>query len=448
MSLRLQINLLITGLMLAFIAVLLAMQIASARKSVLEEISASNAVATRVFSAFISPADVGSGEMLRAMLQRLGRVRSTEVTLRDARGQVVYQSPPSTYKAGRSAPGWYADLVTPEQMIQQFPLLDGELSVEANASRAVLDGWDDTRRLLMIGLAALLLVQWLVLWRVGRATQPLRRIVQSLESMERGHYHTRLPRLPGKESEAIGSAFNRMAQSIEDNIDARRIAAEAQVHLRQSRELANLVELRMEDERRQIARELHDETSQSVTAIHSLALSLSRRADVDEPTQRVAGIIASAAGHLHDVVHQMIPRLRPLALDNLGLADAIQNQIDEWRLQHPRVRIEATLDELPDALDERVTLAAFRIVQEACSNALRHAGAGRIVLSLRVQAGALCVSVADDGDGLAGDWTTRGGFGVRGMRERAQILGGELNIDNRSPRGTEVSARLPLGAGA
>ncbi|EIT68981.1 hypothetical protein WQQ_25630 [Hydrocarboniphaga effusa AP103] len=444
LSLRLRINLMIAGLMLVFIAVVLATQILATRKSVLEETRASNSVAVRLLSAFISPDDVQSNEVLRATLQRLGRVRSTEIVLRDALGQVVYSSPPSTYKAGRSAPRWYARLVSPAPIEEGFILRDGALSLQSNASRAVLDGWDDTKRLLLLGLASLLLVQPLVLWLVGRATQPLREIVVGLESMERGAYHTRLPKLPSKESDTIGQAFNRMAQAIEDNIDARREAAEATVNLRRSRELANLVELRMEDERRQIARELHDETSQSVTAIHSLALSLSRRELLDEEARRVAGTIAAAAGHLHGVVHEMIPRLRPLALDNLGLADAVQNQIDDWRMQHEGLRIEGCVEDLPEELDERVTLAAFRLFQEACSNALRHAQASHIDVRMATDGDSLVVQVRDDGIGLPDDWRSSRGYGLRGMRERVQTLGGELAIERRHPRGTRVSARLPL----
>ena len=444
LSLRLRINLMIAALMLVFIALVLATQILATRKSVLEEIRASNSVATRLLSAFISPDDVPSNEMLQATLQRLGRVRSTEITLSDANGNIVYASPPSTYKAGRSAPGWYARLVSPEPMEEGFMLSDGALSLHSNASRAVLDGWDDTKQLLLIGLGALLLVQPLVLWLVGLATRPLRQIVVGLESMQRGAYHTRLPKLPSKESDTIGQAFNRMAQAIEDNIDARREAAEATVSLRRSRELANLVELRMEDERRQIARELHDETSQSVTAIHSLALSLSRREALDEDTRRVASTIADAAGHLHGVVHEMIPRLRPLALDNLGLADAVQNQIDDWRMQHEGLHIEGRIDGLPDELDERVTLAAFRLFQEACSNALRHARASRIDVLMTTENDELIVSVHDDGIGLPDDWRGSSGYGLRGMRERVQTLGGELSIERRTPRGSSVSARLPL----
>jgi len=112
---------------------------------------------------------------------------------------------------------------------------------------------------------------------VRRSTQPFRVIEDGLVDVERGAFHTRLPSLAGAEAGKIALAFNRMAGAIEDNLNARAEAADARRRLEQSRELADVVQARIEDERAHIARELHDETGQSVTAIRSLALSLARR---------------------------------------------------------------------------------------------------------------------------------------------------------------------------
>lgn len=448
MSLRLRINLMIAALIAAFTVTMLISQVLTTRQSVLEEVTASHTVATRLFSAFIvsAPIRVADDQQMKAFLEQLGRLRSTELTFRNSAGEVVYQSPPSVYKAGRDAPRWFARLVGPPVMHEHFSIGGGELSVVSNASRAIVDGWDDAVRLLLVGLAALLLLQPSVLWLVGRATRPLRQIVLGLESMERGAYHTRLPALPSAESATIGQAFNRMAHAIEDNLYARQETAAAQDHLRQSRELARLVELRLENERRQIAQELHDETSQSVTAIRSLALSLIRRGG-DEQTAQIAKALAEAASQLHADVHELIPRLRPLALDNLGLADALVNQVDEWRTQHPQTRFSLQLGELPTELGQGMTLAAFRVLQEACVNALRHAQAQHIVLSLKAEDAHLNLLVLDDGVGIAEDWKQRRdrGFGIRGMVERIDALGGELLIERVKPHGTLLRAWLPLG---
>jgi two-component system sensor histidine kinase UhpB len=263
--------------------------------------------------------------------------------------------------------------------------------------------------------------------------------------MQAGAYDTRLPDFVTSEASAIARAFNQMAQSIQDNVGARREALEANIRLEQSRELALTIQNRVEEERRQIARELHDETGQSVTAIRSLALSLVQRlGDADPQARDSAQLIADTAAQLYAAMHDLIPRLRPLALDNLGLAEALEEQVSEWRRQHPDVEFALALGALPENLGESYALAAFRIVQEAATNALRHARGKHIWIDARADAGTLMLEIRDDGAGMPAEWQKPGHFGIRGMRERARTLGGEVRVENLSGRGVRVAATLPL----
>ena len=445
MSLRLQINLLLAGVIIVFTLVVLTFQVIDTRRSVREETEAANRVATQLLGYFVNTYAKTSQPIVLESLERLGRVRSTEIMLRDDAGSEVYHSPPSPYKAGRNAPAWYAALVSPPPMKSELRFYDSVLTIEANASRAVLDGWDDTVILLEFGVFALVLGNVLVFWLVRRATQPFRAIERGLEDVERGAFHTRLPPLTGAEAGKIARAFNRMAAAVEENLNARAEATDAKRHLEQSRELADVVQARIEDERRQIARELHDETGQSVTAIRSLALSLARReTGGDETTRQTAQLIADTAGKLYGAMHDLIPRLRPLTLDSLELADAVSERIDEWRRMHPEIAFSLDLGALPQDLGESYTLAMYRILQEAVTNALRHANAQRIGIRIGGDADALSLEVTDDGRGLPPDWQRRGHFGVRGMRERARALGGSLDIENRAEGGTRVHLTLPL----
>jgi len=281
-----------------------------------------------------------------------------------------------------------------------------------------------------------------VFWLVRRSTQPFRVIEDGLVDVERGAFHTRLPSLAGAEAGKIALAFNRMAGAIEDNFNARADAADARRKLEQSRELAEVVQARIEDERAHIARELHDETGQSLTAIRSLALSLARR-DGDATTRETSTLIADTAAKLYAAMHALIPRLRPLTLDNLDLAEAARERVGEWRQAHPEIAFSLDVGTLPGDLGESYTLAAYRILQEAVTNALRHASANRIAIRIDSDENALLLDVADDGRGLALDSHRRGHFGVRGMQERARALGGEVSIENREEGGTRVRARLP-----
>ncbi|HJT98726.1 MAG TPA: sensor histidine kinase [Rhodanobacteraceae bacterium] len=443
MSLRLRINLLVAAVIVVFTAVVLAFQLIDTRRSVREETEAANIVATHLLGFFVNTYAKTSTPIVLESLERLGRVRSTEIALRDDAGREIYRSPPSPYKSGRNAPEWYAALVAPEPMRSELRFLDSTLSIEANASRAVLDGWDDTVTLLEFGIGVLVVGNLLVFWLVRGATEPFRTIERGLADVERGAFHTRLPPLPGAEAGSIALAFNRMAAAIEDNLTARAEAADARLRLEQSRELASIVQARIEDERAEIARELHDETGQSLTAIRSLAFSLARRETGDATVRETSTLIADTAAKLYAAMHALIPRLRPLTLDSLELADAARERVDEWRRMHPGIAFSLQLDTLPADLGESYTLTAYRILQEAVTNALRHASPRRIEIRIASDEDALTIEVADDGRGLPDDWQRRGQFGLRGMQERARALDGEFTIANRDEGGTRVAARLP-----
>ncbi len=447
MSLRLKLNLLIALVIITFTSTMLTMELMGTRSAVGEEIEAANRVATQLLTRVtLIYADTGAPALVDFLI-RLGRVRATEIRLFGSDQSLLYTSPPSQYKAGREAPEWYSRLILPKRPRQEITLSDGAtLVVEADASRAILDGWDDAMTLLMAGSIAMLLGNGLVFWLVGRATRPFATILRGLEHMRAGDYHTRLPALPGREAGSMAQAFNRMAQSIEDNMNARQEALEARSHLEENRELTQFIQSRIEEERRDIARELHDEMGQAVTAIKSMGLSIVRRDDrTDARSAEAARLIVDTADHLYDVMHSIIPRLRPLALDNLGLADALEDLVAGWQRHHPDMQFELSMAGLPDSPGDSLKLAAYRIVQEAVTNALKHAGAQKIVVSLHGSEQWLDLAVEDDGAGLADGWAQkRGHHGVRGMRERAQALGGELDLAAREGGGTRVAARLPL----
>ena len=443
MSLRLQINLLLAGVIVVFTLTVLAFQIIDTRRSVREETEAANRVATHLLGFFVNTYAQTSTPIVLESLERLGRVRSSEIRLIDDNGREVYHSPPSPYKPGRNAPGWYSALVSPETMKSELRFYDSTLTIEANPSRAVLDGWDDTMTLLGFGALVFVIGNVLVFWLVRRSTQPFRVIEDGLVDVERGAFHTRLPSLAGAEAGKIALAFNRMAGAIEDNLNARAEAADARRRLEQSRELADVLQSRIEDERAHIARELHDETGQNLTAIRSLALSLARR-EGDDATRQTAQLIADTAAKLYAAMHELIPRLRPLTLDSFELAEAVTERVAEWRRLHPEIAFSLELGTLPADLGESYTLAAYRILQEAVTNALRHASASVLAIRIGSEDDALTLDVADDGRGLPQDWQRRGHFGVRGMHERARALGGEVTIENRDEGGTRVHARLPL----
>lgn len=444
MRLRTHINLIVACFSAVFIALMLTLEIGRARSAISEEIRAANVVATQLLSRVAKTYERDGPLPVLLFLKHLGRVRANEITLHGSQGELLYRSPAATYKAGREAPNWFARLLLPDVAPQSFLLGDGaRLEVEANPSRAVLDAWDDFLQLLAIGGVAFVLLNVLIFWLLRRTLAPLPTIASGLRRIEQGDLSHRLPRMPDQETQSIGSAFNRMAEAVEQKWQAERAANEARASLAHNRELAQLVEQRLEEERRAIARELHDEFAQSVTAIRSLAVAIAGRTQDDPHSLQAAQTIAREAATLYDSMHSLIPRLAPIALDTLGLAETLQGLIAEWQRRHPDIKM--TLQYALDTeLGPSATLTIYRTVQEALINAIRHANASNIVVEVNVEADRVRVRVLDDGQGLPADWTRPGHFGLRGLRERVTMLGGTLLVRNAAERGVEVIAEIAL----
>ncbi len=448
MKLRTRLNLVVAGLTAVFVAVLLIAEIQNTRSSVREEIEAANGVASQLLGRLaVIYSRTGGTEVVLQFLHQLGHIRANDIILRTPAGEILYTSPPATYKAGHEAPAWFVHLITPHTARHTFPLPGGaQLVIQAQASRSILDAWDGITELLSIAVIMLILVNGLAFWSVERALAPFPMIATGLQRIQRGELTFRLPPLPGTEASAIGTAFNRMAQAVEDNVQAERKAREAETRLEERREMSLLVEQRVEEERRLIAHELHDEFGQSVTAIRSLATAIAAQSN-EAPMKDAARLISEEAARLYDAMHGLIPRLLPVSLDTLGLAETLENLIRDWQRRNPAVKL-SLQHELPSDLGPSVTLAAYRIVQEGLINALRHAQASKIEIKLetRPDEQQMIVTVADDGVGLPASWSRPGHFGLRGLIERVEHLGGHVTLRNREPRGLCLTAVIPLAA--
>src|ERR1700730_3384076 len=444
MKLRTRLNLIVAGLTATFVIVLIFAEIEDTRSSVSEEVEAANRVGSQLLGRLASIySREGDSETVRQFLVQLGHVRANDVVLRTPTGELLYRSPAATYKAGREAPQWFVKLLAPPTARHTCLLPGGvQLVVAANASRAILDAWDDLRRLFLIGALMLVLVNGLAFWLVKLALAPFPVIAAGLQRLEEGDLAFRLPALAGFEAHTIGAAFNRMAQAVQDKVQAERKAIEAQNRLEEGRELARLVEQRVEEERRLIASELHAQFGQSVTAIRSLAMAIVTQSQ-NPAMSDAAQLISDEAGRLYDNMHGLIPRLVPLSLDTLGLADTLENLVRDWQRRYPAVRLSARHD-LSAELGPTVTLTIYRVAQEGLVNALRHAQATQVEIALHSNANHIALTVTDDGVGLAPDWSRPGHFGLRGLADRVEHLGGSFTVGNHEPHGVRLSAEVPL----
>jgi two-component system sensor histidine kinase UhpB len=198
-----------------------------------------------------------------------------------------------------------------------------------------------------------------------------------------------------------------------------------------------------ERERLRIARALHDEAGQTLTAI---ALEIERAADGGPPAQREQ--MTALAAQLHsslDEIRRITRELRPEALDDLGLVNALI-ALTSRASRQSGLRIERSISpELP-ALSTELELIVYRVAQEALTNVLRHAQATRCTLSLQPDDGGIELTVRDDGIGTPESLDASETIGIEGMRERALLGGGTLSIQSREGEGTEVKLRLPAEA--
>jgi len=207
-----------------------------------------------------------------------------------------------------------------------------------------------------------------------------------------------------------------------------------------------------ERERARLSRELHDDTVQALVAM-TQRLQLAQRALQRGDTPAANASLQQTRALCEDTLvalRRTIRALRPVYLEDLGFLPALESLMQEARETVPRVELVVRGE--PRRLDPELELAAFRVVQESLSNAVRHAQAQNITLTVAFEEHALTLTVADDGTGfdtdLAPDLLTHAGhLGLVGMRERALLLGGRLRVESQPSKGTRVEASFPLGQG-
>jgi PAS domain S-box-containing protein len=223
---------------------------------------------------------------------------------------------------------------------------------------------------------------------------------------------------------------------------------QAEQAIQQSREqlraLATRLQNQQEEERRRIAREIHDELAQSLTALKIDVAWLSKRLrGADAGCRARLGDMTALLNGLVSSVRRIGTELRPGILDDLGLTAAI-----EWQLQEMQKRTgmaySLTLPEEEILLDQARATAMFRIFQEALTNVLRHASARKVAVHLSRQPTGLILAITDDGKGITpSQLTDRRSLGLLSMRERAQLLGGKVSIQATAGEGTTVTLRMP-----
>lgn len=323
---------------------------------------------------------------------------------------------------------------------------------ETEAFRSV---YELREQLILSGLIILLFAVSLGFLISQTIARPIRALTGTAEQFGRGALDRRAEVRSRDEIGILAETFNTMADKIrfhtsrlEDEIGERRRAEERlQRSQEQFRNLSRHLQSVREEERKGVAREIHDELGQRLTSLKlHLALLLEDVPGQNGVTQQRFSAMLDDIDATIQSVKRIISRLRPGLLDDLGLSAAIEWQTEEFQ-RHSGIRCTLSISPPELSLDPDRATAVFRIFQETLTNIARHADADRVQIELSQDAETVCLTIRDDGRGIRPEEIDHpASFGLIGIRERAQYFDGDVTITGERERGTTVTVHIPTAA--
>jgi|TARA_B110000305_G_scaffold26988_2_gene24862 PAS domain S-box-containing protein len=554
-------------IMMLFIIVLSIVLILASKQSIEEGVEGANKVTLQLLDSVImssvqNPEWGDTHIVMQRFLEDLGHVRSNRISLYDLQGNLLYKSPPSTYRLNTSPPAWFVRFLAPPPDVSSRLIRFGRLILETNPVGTIKEAWVEMSRLFYIAIIFLVALNIFVYFLLGKWLQPINPMLRAIEKMGSGMLDIRLPQFQLPEFNSISNNFNKMGSSLEENIKENQrlasiaeqtadaiimhdknlkisfwnhsaetifgykrsevigksaglivpeklkkefldnlsnikkrqsinnyetkrltkkgdlidvsisasplidkktkkvvgdivsmrdisekiLAKQSQKELRQNRELTAIIQGHIEDERRSLARELHDELGQYVSAVKIFAQNIINRSKgKDKDIEESALSVTSAANQIYDGMHSIIRQLRPGSLDNLGLSETIKDMASNWRSQHPSIQIDLFVGKNLDHLGEAININIYRIIQEAMNNCLKHARAHNISINLDHKDKYLTLIFNDDGVGFDTNLLTKSKqFGLIGMKERVKSLSGMFSIKSTPTKGTLINISIPL----
>jgi two-component system sensor histidine kinase UhpB len=446
-SLRTRLNLLVAAVLLIGLVANIARLVAEAGPRVQVEDQNVIRLAGEFAQALLSGLDkngVDDAELRAARaFEGLQRLRHIKVSWEGGKppSEPFGEQPPRG-EGRRQAPAWFVALVRPAPTVLRIPLTSGgsnfgSLVIGSEPSDEIGEIWDGIVTQLVVGACIALVLFLITAAVVRRALDPLTSLAGAMTKVEAGDYSTRVAPAGPPELAAICRRLNHLVEVLGSTMEDRRQLSGRLVSLQDS-------------ERKEVARELHDEFGPYLFALRAHVSSLEaaiggERADA-EVLMRQCRAMTEQLGALQHVNRQILERLRPVGLAELGLGEALNGLIGMWRQAHPEISIDFSVS-LPSqgALDETAELTIYRVVQEALTNVFRHASASSVGVSVATlnsdnATPIIRVAVKDNGSGLPTDFKT--GLGTIGMRERVTALGGSVSM-NSTPQGLVIEALVP-----
>jgi two-component system, NarL family, sensor histidine kinase UhpB len=450
LSLRARLNMLLALVLTVGLAINIARLVLEAAPRV----QAEDQSVIRLAREFVEMLVVGLNETpdpdarLNQIVQDLNRLRHVSIARQDdasARSPTTDRS--SDDREAYSLPAWFVALIHPEKTAVNVPISihgkAGSLVITSHPNDEMTEIWDGIVTQLQVGSAIAVALFLITMMVVSRALAPIQTLSQAMMKIESGSYDTRVKPDGPPELAAICARLNHLAGALGDAVEDKRRLAERVVSLQ-------------DVERKEIARELHDEFGPHLFALRAHASALTRIADARVPDtdalRKHGGAILEQVNALQQFNRRVLEKLRPVGLTELGLREALGALLRLWGESHPGVVIETAISPSLGETGETADLTIYRTVQEALTNVFRHAGATSVNVTIeptdqlsgmtRGSHGCALVRVCDNGSGLSPDH--RLGLGLTGMRERILALGGTLTVAS-SDSGVTVEAVVPKG---
>jgi two-component system sensor histidine kinase UhpB len=425
MSLRGQVLLSVVLALLLGFAVETAIACRQAESSVKNEMQRALATGAGIVSdAVASLPEDGRDAYLERLVRGFDGDRHITVNLMES-GRVAAHSRPAPPE---SVPAWFVGLLAIPRQSLGRPLPDGGMvTVTTDPRNEISESWNQLRD----GVLALLVFCGLVLIMLAaimaQSVHPLNRLSAGFEALGSGNYAARVDVHGPRELSRMTAAFNRMAERLG-------------LLETSNRRLAGQMLAIQEEERADLARDLHDEMAPLLFSVRMGAAAIAAESDNAGLTGR-ARAIEEAATRMQLYVREMLKQLRPD--DGLDLAQSIENLALFWQRQRGDVVITLTMPPESSFGIERDAVL-FRLVQEGVTNAVRHGGAKTIAITIAKERDRLVARIEDDGSGLANTFCE--GMGLKGMRERLSVFSGGLSLTPRPGGGVCLSAEMLCSA--
>lgn len=309
----------------------------------------------------------------------------------------------------------------------------GSLSLTPNIESELNRAWESLYALMGLSAITILATCLAVYLAISRALRPAQIIVSGLEEMQQGDLSVRLPHFELSEWQRTSSAINALAVS--------------QQQLLSERKKLTFQLISMQDEeRRYLARELHDELGQCLATINAHAAIMTQTARQECPQLvEEAESISRINRHIMDTVHNLLARLRPSEIDSLGLELSLRNLFIEWNTRSknkPYYQLKI-MGDCQDLLDP-YPITLFRIIQECLTNIAKHSSATNATVTLNISDQLIELTIDDNGDIKTLPFADHSGFGLLGIQERVDALGGILNMAKNKSGGLSIKACFPM----